>query len=89
MARNGVMKIQLVAAIALVCLIFASSTLPSVLAARATGFVGGAGGDALSSFYREVEDLSIDDQDKVMQMRDNMDAANRQLLTYDPYEHKW
>ncbi|KAH7332340.1 hypothetical protein KP509_20G083000 [Ceratopteris richardii] len=38
---------------------------------------------------REVSEISLGEQEQVMRFQEDMEAAKRHLLMYDPYYHHW
>ncbi|KAH7332328.1 hypothetical protein KP509_20G082200 [Ceratopteris richardii] len=38
---------------------------------------------------REVSEMTLAEQERVMRFHDEMEAAKRHLLMYDPYYHHW
>ncbi|KAH7332467.1 hypothetical protein KP509_20G089000 [Ceratopteris richardii] len=59
-----------------------ATLLPSGNAARE---LSGTSNEALA----EVGELSMEDQQQVIRLEKDMEAAKRHLLGYDPYYSKW
>ncbi|KAH7332311.1 hypothetical protein KP509_20G081600 [Ceratopteris richardii] len=38
---------------------------------------------------REVSEVALEEQEQVMHLQEDMEAAKRHLLSYDPYYHHW
>ncbi|KAH7387959.1 hypothetical protein KP509_16G050500 [Ceratopteris richardii] len=60
----------------------AAAWMPQTEAARSTGM-------ANVEPVEEVADLSLDEQQQVLRLQEDMEAAKRHLLMYDPYYNKW
>ncbi|KAH7332336.1 hypothetical protein KP509_20G082800 [Ceratopteris richardii] len=47
-------------------------------------------GEAVRSMgVREVSEISLGEQEQVLRFHEDMEAAKRHLLMYDPYYHHW
>ncbi|KAH7332100.1 hypothetical protein KP509_20G068100 [Ceratopteris richardii] len=38
---------------------------------------------------REVSEVALEEQEQVIRLQENMEAAKRHLLMHDPYYHHW
>ncbi|KAH7332320.1 hypothetical protein KP509_20G081900 [Ceratopteris richardii] len=47
-------------------------------------------GDAIRDVgMKDVAEVSLAEQEQVMRLEQDMEAAKRHLLSYDPYYHHW
>ncbi|KAH7332322.1 hypothetical protein KP509_20G082000 [Ceratopteris richardii] len=47
-------------------------------------------GDAIRDVgVKDVAEVSLAEQEQVMRLQEDMEAAKRHLLSYDPYYHHW